>query len=90
MPTGSSVTAVFDTLGDGTSANAPAQDPTSLRVWGTISNSLTITPGRGEVIMSTNYVEIDIAMTIDDDPTPAPASSGGSAGWCLASLRVDE
>lgn len=85
---GASVDAIFDTLDDGTSADAPASSPVSLRAWGTIGDTVTITPGRGSVVLNTNYVEIDTALTIDPDPTPAPATTSGSAGWCLASLVV--
>lgn len=85
---GAGAVATFDTLADGTTANAPAMSPVSLRAWGTIGDSITITPTRGTTVMSTNYIEIDIAMTIDDDPTAAPANSSGAAGWALASLVV--
>jgi hypothetical protein len=85
---GAGVSGVFNTLPDGTTANAPAQDPTSLRVWGSIGGAITITPSRGTQVMTTDYIEIDMAMTIDSDPTAAPATSSGAAGWAMASLAV--
>lgn len=85
---GVSVGGTFDTVADGTSASAPALDPVSLRVWGTIGNRISITPSRGTTVLSTNYIEIDIAMAVDSDPTAAPATATGAAGWCTASLVV--
>lgn len=85
---GTEVIGTFDTLADGTGADAPEMSPVSLRAWGTIGDTIEITPSRGTTVLSTDYVEIDIAMTLDPDPSAAPATSTGAAGWCLASLRV--
>jgi hypothetical protein len=85
---GATVEVAFSTLADGTSASTPAINPSSLRVWATIGNLVTIVPSHGTQVGYAGGDDIDIVMTLESGTAPVSASVDSAAGWCLASMVV--
>lgn len=79
---------LFDTEADDTAGNTPPISPSSIRVWGTIGNSVTPVPSGGTQIAYEPGSDICLLMTLDDSTGPVAATTGTASGWCLASIGV--